>query len=85
MEDVKRHQIKWQDESLVTKSQWKEIILSREITGVLDFKVILTVYNSPQNRTTATEIAKKLCQTSYHAIVNRNKSYSKRICNHLQM
>lgn len=81
----RKQEIKWKDASLVTKSQWKEIIQNMEITNEIDFKTILTVYNSPQNRATATEIAEKLRQTSYQAISLENVNYSKRICNHLQI
>lgn len=80
-----KYEIKWQDESLVSKSQWKEIIQNIEITNEIDFKTVLTVYNSPQNRTTATEIAEKLRHTGFQAISLENVNYSRRICNYLQI
>lgn len=77
--------IKWQDESLVTKSQWKDILQNKEITYELNFKTILAVYNSPQNRTTATDIAEKLGEKDFRVISGGNGSFSRRICKNLNI
>ncbi|MFZ3130610.1 MAG: HNH endonuclease [Desulfosporosinus sp.] len=81
----REHEIIWQDEPLVTKSQWKDILHNKEITHELDFKTILVIYNSPQNRTTATDIAEKLREKNYHIISSGNVSFSRRICKNLNI
>jgi len=80
-----KHNKIYKDESLITKSQWKIILQNKEITSELDFKTILSVYNSPQNRSTATEIAAKLGEENYHIISAGNTSFSKRICTYFNI
>lgn len=81
----REHEVKWQDEPLVTKSQWKNILQNKDIIYELDFKTILAVYNSPQNRTTATEIAEKLGEKNFRIISGGNGSFSRRICKNLNV
>lgn len=80
IEDVKYH-----DEPLVTKSQWKDILQNKEIASEIDIKTILVVFNSPKNRTTATQIAEILGKRDYHFISSRNTSFSRRICKSLNV
>ncbi|MHB1651502.1 MAG: HNH endonuclease [Desulfitobacteriaceae bacterium] len=80
MADVKYH-----DEPLVTKSQWKDILQNNGIAHELDIKTVLVVFNSPQNRTTATDIAEILDESDFHIISSRNTSFSRRICKYLNI
>ena len=77
--------IEWKDESSITKLQWKDILKNRIITNELDLKTILAVFNSPQNRTTATEISEILNEDNYHVISNENLSFSRRVCTFLNI
>ena len=52
--------IEYKDESLITKSQWKEILQDNRIARELDIKTVLVVFNSSLHRSTATEIAEIL-------------------------
>jgi len=81
----KYKEIEYKDESLITKSQWKIILQNKEITSELDFQTIISVFNSPQNRSTATEIAAKLGKVNYHIISAGNTSFSKRICTYFKI
>ncbi len=60
----RNHEIKWEDESLVTKAQWKEIIQNIEITNDIDFKTVLTVYIVHRIKRPQLKIAEKHRQTS---------------------
>ncbi|AGL01189.1 hypothetical protein [Desulfoscipio gibsoniae] len=77
--------IKFKDETQITKVQWKNILLNKEITNELDLKTVLTVFNSPENRSTATEIATILGENNYHIISSGNTSFSRRICAYLNI
>lgn len=77
--------IVYKDVPLVTKSQWSTILQNKDITRDLDLKTVLSVYNSPQHRSTATEIAAMLGKENYHIIAGGNTSFSKRICNYLNI
>jgi len=77
--------IEFKDETQITKAQWKNILLNKEITNELDLKTVLTVFDSPQNRSTATEIAAILGEENYHIISSGNTSFSRRICAYLNI
>lgn len=83
--EEKYKKIEYKDESLITKSQWKIVLQNKEITSELDFQTILSVFNSPQNRSTATEIAVKLGKDNYRIISASNTSFSKRICTYFKI
>lgn len=75
----------YQDEPLVTKSQWQDILQNNDISHELDIKTVLVVYNSPQHRSTATDIAEMLDEKDYHIISRGNTSFSRRICEYLNI
>lgn len=77
--------LEFKDKSQITKSQWKNILQNKGITGELDLKTVLTVFNSPHNRSTATEIAGILGEKNYRVISSGNTSYSRRICAYLKI
>lgn len=77
--------IEFKDESQISKAQWKDILQNKEITSELDFKTVLTVFNSPQYRSTATEIASVLGESNYRIISSGNTSFSRRICAYLNI
>jgi 5-methylcytosine-specific restriction protein A len=81
----REHHIKWQDEPLVTKSQWKDILQNNKIAHELDIKTVLVVFNNLQHRTTATEIAEILGEKDFHVISGGNISFSRRICKNLNI
>ncbi|KJR45060.1 Hnh endonuclease [Desulfosporosinus sp. I2] len=72
--------IEYKDESLITKSQWKDILQNNRIAHELDIKTVLVVFNSSLHRSTATEIAEILGEKDYHIISGGNISFSRRIC-----
>jgi len=72
--------VKFKDESPITKLQWKDILQNNDITHELDLKTVLVVFNSPQHRSTATNIAEILGERDYHIISSGNTSFSRRIC-----
>jgi hypothetical protein len=80
-----RVDVKYQDEPLLNKSQWKDILQNNEIARELDIKTVLAVFNSPQQRTTATDIAEKFGERDYHIISSGNTSFSRRICKNLNI
>jgi len=77
--------IEYKDESLITKSQWKDILQNDKIARDLDIKTLLVAFNSPLHRTTATEIAETLGEKDYHIISGGNISFSRRICKELNI
>ena len=77
--------IEFKDESQITKTQWKDILQNKEIANELDIKTVLTIFNSPQNRSTATEIATILGERDYRVISSGNTSFSRRICAYLDI
>ena len=77
--------VKYHDEPLVTKSEWKDILQNNSISHELDIKCILAVFKSPQNRTTATDIAEILGEKDYHIISSGNTSFSRRVCKYLKI
>jgi len=77
--------IEYKDESLITKSQWKEILLNNEIANKIDIKTVLVVFNSSLHRSTATEIAEILGEKDFHIISGGNISFSRRICKNLNI
>jgi|GEM_PF-6657043 len=83
--EEKYKEIEYKEESLITKSQWKIVLQNNEITSELDLQTILSVFNSPQNRSTATEIAVKLGKENYRIISAGNTSFSKRICKYFKI
>ncbi len=77
--------IRYRDEPLITVSQWSTILQNKDITGDLDLKTVLSVYNSPQYKSTATEIAAILGKKNYRIISAGNTSFSRRICRYLNI
>lgn len=77
--------IEFKDESQISKAQWKDILQNKEITSELDLKTVLTVFNSPQYRSTATEIASVLGESNYRIISSGNTSFSRRTCAYLNI
>ena len=77
--------VKYQDEYLVTKSQWKDILQNNVIAHELDIKTILVVFNSPLHRTTATKIADILGEKGFRIISGGIGSFSRRICKNLNI
>jgi len=77
--------VKYKDESIVTKSQWKDVLQNNEISHDLDIKTVLIVFNSQQSRSTATDIAEILGERDYHVISSGNISFSRRICKYLNI
>lgn len=89
-ERKKRHIIeganyKYNDYPLVTRLQWKDILLNRKITREIDIKMIFLVFNSPENRATASHLAEILGEKDYRTISGRNKSFSIRVCEFLNI
>ncbi len=82
---VSQKDVKYQDESLINKTQWKNLLQNKEITSEHDLKTVLTVFNSPHNRSTASEIATILGENNYHIISSGNTSFSRRICAYLNI
>ena len=77
--------VKYQDEPIVNKSQWKDILQKNDIARELDIKTVLVVYNSLQYKSTATNIAEILDERDYHIISSANVSFSRRICKYLNI
>lgn len=83
--NVNMDDIEYKDESLVTKSQWKDILQNNEIARELDIKTVLVVFNNILHRSTATEIAEILGEKDFRTISGGNMSFSRRICKNLNI